>query len=77
MGHVTPGGSAGHEGKEIEPLVELRITNVGSRAAAEALVLEIRRLARKHGVEVQSVRVALESDEPVTDEPTAGSADSA
>jgi type IV pilus biogenesis protein CpaD/CtpE len=42
------------------------------RVAAEALALEIRRLARQHGIEVKSVRVEageLDADPP---EPAAG-----
>ena len=35
----------------------VQVTASGDRVAAEALALEIRRLARRHGLEVKEVRV--------------------
>ena len=35
----------------------VQVTASGDRVAAEALALEIRRLARRHGLEVKDVRV--------------------
>ena len=46
------------DGDDSAPAGErLRLPAPDDRVAAEALVLEIRRLARRHGIEVKSVRV--------------------
>lgn len=45
----------------------LQVTASGDRVAAEALALEIRRLARRHGLEVKDVRVRS-AETPAGDE---------
>lgn len=49
---------SGEAGDDAAPAGErLRLPAPDDRVAAEALALEIRRLARRHGIEVKSVRV--------------------
>ena len=46
-----------------EELYEIQIDTSLKRSAAEAFSLEIRRLARRHGIEVTSVRVEQARDD--------------
>lgn len=46
------------------PMIELQISARMDRAAVEALQLEIRRLAARHGLEVESVRITRDEGEP-------------
>lgn len=50
----------------------LRLPAPDDRVAAEALALEIRRLARQHGIEVKSVRVEAGGLDADPAEPGAG-----
>jgi hypothetical protein len=45
-------------------MIELQIFARMDRAAVEALQLEIRRLAARHGLEVESVRITRDDSEP-------------
>jgi type IV pilus biogenesis protein CpaD/CtpE len=50
------------------PADAVRVSAGGDRVAAEALALEIRRLARQHGLDVAAVRVeAVEATPPPPD----------
>lgn len=42
----------------------IEVTAELDRHAAEALTLEVRRLARRHGVDIKEVRIEREADEP-------------
>lgn len=44
-----------------EPVTWLQIGGLG-RAAAEALTLELRQVARRHGMEIQEIRIDREPD---------------
>ena len=61
------------DGGDAAPAEErLRLPAPDDRVAAEALALEIRRLARQHGIEVKSVRVEAGELDADTAEPAAG-----
>jgi hypothetical protein len=45
-------------------MIELQIAARMDRASVEALQLEIRQLAKRHGLEVQSVKITREASEP-------------
>jgi hypothetical protein len=51
-------------------MIELQISARMDRVAVEALQLEIRRLAKRHGIEVEAIRITRE-DSPPPDGPGA------
>lgn len=51
------------------PTEGIRVTDIPDRVAAEALALEIRRLAEALGIEIQAVRVERAADAPRDDAP--------
>lgn len=71
MTGVTPMSGRDGEGAAA-PGERLRLPAPDDRVAAEALALEIRRLARRHGIEVKSVRVEAGELDADPAEPAAG-----
>ena len=46
-----------HGAPDAPPPASIHVTGIPDRVAAEALALEIRRLAQRHGLEVSDLRV--------------------
>jgi hypothetical protein len=47
----------GADAPDSPPPESIHLTDIPDRVAAEALALEVRRLARRHGLEVSDLRV--------------------